>query len=438
MPSIVRLHRLLHQPVPARLMSVFLQVSPRRCLFDEPLRVKVSGLSPGQAVTLQGRLTDESGEIFTSLGRYRAESSGELDLSRSPALEGGSYTGIEPEGPLWAMQPQTPFRRLVRKDVQAPFQLELSLYQDHEPLGPLLAQAVQDRTFLGEGVTRNPVREGRVRGSLFIPPGPGPFPGVIEIQGTGGGLIEYKASLLASRGFATLALAYYGYDDLPKQMKQFDLEYFEEAVGYMLQHPQVKGPGIGLLGHSKGGDLVLSMCSFLKGIAAAAVVNGSVANVAAALHYKDIILPPLEFDSKRLKISESGVGDIRNIFKNPLEEPNRKSLIPIGNADCKLLFIIGEEDRNWKSDFFAQVACDLLAEQGKEKPDVVSYPGTGHYIEPPHFPLCKVSMHKLVGMLVVWGGEPKAHAMAQVDSWKRIQTFFHKHLNSQSALPSKL
>ncbi|PIO12521.1 hypothetical protein AB205_0060840, partial [Aquarana catesbeiana] len=69
---------------------------------------------------------------------------------------------------------------------------------------------------------------------------PGPFPGVIEIQGTGGGLLEYKASLLASRGFATMALAYYNYEDLPKQMKDFRLEYFEEAVNYMLQHPKAK------------------------------------------------------------------------------------------------------------------------------------------------------------------------------------------------------
>lgn len=30
-----------------------------------------------------------------------------------------------------------------------------------------------------------------------------------------GGLVEYKASLLASHGFAALALAYLNFDDLP-------------------------------------------------------------------------------------------------------------------------------------------------------------------------------------------------------------------------------
>ncbi|XP_071971823.1 acyl-coenzyme A thioesterase 1-like [Engystomops pustulosus] len=422
-----------HVPRSSRAMSgVRLQVVPGRCLYDAPLRLQVRGLSPGQDVSLHTALSDEGGQLFSSVGRYRADSSGELDVSRSPALEGGSYTGVEPEGPLWSLEPRTPLRRLLKKDVRSPYQLRFSLHP-HPPGAPL-ASAAQDRSFMGEGVTRVPVRDGRVRGSLFLPQGPGPFPGVIEVQGTGGGLLEYKASLLANRGFATLALAYYNYEDLPKDMKEFRLEYFEEAVNYMLKHPQVMGPGIGLLGHSKGGDLVLSMASFLKGIAATAVVNGSVANVAATLRYKDITLPPIGIDAKKLKLPQPGVGDISDVLLNPLEEANRKSLIPVGRADCKLLFIVAGDDKNWKSDFYAQTACQLLAEAGKEKPEVVFYPKAGHYIEPPNFPLCKMSMHKLVGMPVVWGGEPKAHAMAQVDSWKRIQDFFNKHLKKKSQL----
>lgn len=69
--------------------------------------------------------------------------------------------------------------------------------------------------------------------------GNGPFPGVIDLYGTGGGLPEYRACLLANYGFAVLALAFYGYEDLPKEMKEINLEYFEEAVNYMLQHKQV-------------------------------------------------------------------------------------------------------------------------------------------------------------------------------------------------------
>ena len=62
------------------------------------------------------------------------------------------------------------------------------------------------------------LKEGRVRGTLFLPPGPGPFPAVINIYGghLKGSTVEVKPSILASRGFATLALSFFGVDDLPK------------------------------------------------------------------------------------------------------------------------------------------------------------------------------------------------------------------------------
>lgn len=69
--------------------------------------------------------------------------------------------------------------------------------------------------------------------------GKGPFPGVIDIFGGIGGLTEFRASLLASRGFATLALAYFGYEDLPCVLGPIDLEYFEEAAELLLKHPKV-------------------------------------------------------------------------------------------------------------------------------------------------------------------------------------------------------
>jgi bile acid-CoA:amino acid N-acyltransferase len=69
--------------------------------------------------------------------------------------------------------------------------------------------------------------------------GEGPFPGVIDLFGGNGGLIEFRASLLASHGFASLALAYWAYDDLPPLLEKVNLEYFEEAVNFLLAHPKV-------------------------------------------------------------------------------------------------------------------------------------------------------------------------------------------------------
>ena len=67
----------------------------------------------------------------------------------------------------------------------------------------------------------------------------GYFPGVIDSFGGIGGLIEIQASLLASHGFGAMALAYYNYEDLPFRVEKVDLEYFEEAVNFVLRHTKV-------------------------------------------------------------------------------------------------------------------------------------------------------------------------------------------------------
>ncbi|XP_025725485.1 acyl-coenzyme A thioesterase 1-like isoform X1 [Callorhinus ursinus] len=417
---------------PARKTATWSLEPAGRCSWDEPVRIAVRGLAPRQPVTLRASLRDERGTLFRAHARYQADAGGLLDLERAPAL-GGSFVGLEPMGLLWALEPEKPLVRLVKRDVQTPFAVELEVLDGHEPdAGRVLGRAVHERDFLRPGVRREPVRAGRLRATLFLPPEPGPFPGIVDIYGVGSGLLEQRASLLAGKGFAVMALAYHNYEDLPKGLEILHLDYFEEAVNYLLDHPQVKGPGVGLLGSSKGGELCLSMASFLKGITASVIINGSVAIVGGALHYKDEMLPPLGIDPSRIRLTKDGLRDILHVLNSPLEGADQKSFIPVERAESAFLFLVGQDDRNWKSEFFANEASKCLQAHGREKPQIICYPGTGHYIEPPYFPMCRASLHVFVGGPVIWGGEPRAHAMAQVDAWKQLQTFFHKHLVEKS------
>ncbi|XP_036061607.1 acyl-coenzyme A thioesterase 5-like [Onychomys torridus] len=421
-------------------MAATLSLEPAgRSCWDEPLSIAVRGLAPEQPVTLRAALRDERGALFRAHARYRADAHGQLDLARAPAL-GGSFAGLEPMGLLWAMEPERPLWRLLKRDVRTPFVVELEVLDGHEPDGGrLLARAVHERHFMAPGVRRVPVREGRVRATLFLPPGNGPFPGIIDMFGLGGGLLEYRASLLAGKGFAVLALAYYSYDDLPKDIDTLRLEYFEEAVDYLLRHPQVKGPGIGLLGISKGAELCLSMASFLKGITAAVLINGSVANVAGTLYYKDEILPPLGRNLDLIRMTKDGLVDTLDVLNSPLEGPDQQSIIPVERSNTTFLLLVGQDDHGWKSEFYANEISKRLQACGKEKPQIICYPKAGHYIEPPYFPLCKTSQIKAYSVPVVFGGEPSPHAMAQVDAWQKLQTFFHNHLGGEvRTIPAKL
>nr|XP_045010928.1 acyl-coenzyme A thioesterase 6 [Jaculus jaculus] len=422
-------------PAPEGGMSVTLSVDPAGPRsWDEPVRIAVRGLAPGQPVTLRASLRDEKGARFRAHARYRADAGGELDLARAPAL-GGSFAGLEPMGLLWALEAERPSWRLLKRDVRTPFAVELEALDGHEPdAGRPLARAVLERRFLPPGVRRVPVRAGRVRATLFLPPGEGCFPGIIDLFGSGGGLCEYRASLLAGHGFAVLALAYFRFEDLPEYLSDLHLEYFEEAVGFLLQHPKVKGPSVGLLGFSKGGDLCLSMASFLKNITATVVINACVANTIVPLHYKGMVIPCINTDLTKQKITEEGLLDLVDIWDDPLEESNHQSLIPLEKAQGPFLFIVGMDDHNWKSEVYAHIACERLEAHGKDRPQIICYPKTGHCIDPPYFPPSTASVHALLGEAVFYGGEPRTHSRAQVDIWQQIQTFFQKYLGGKEPI----
>ncbi|NXT02831.1 BAAT acyltransferase, partial [Jacana jacana] len=149
-------------------------VTPQSSLADRPVAVQVRGLSPSQLVTLRAWLTDEHGERFQSRTFFRADAGGEVDPGRHPAL-GGSYSGVWPMGVFWFLQPDTLFRRLVKRDVAgSPFRVHLEVFDGiclvTGPQDQPLASCEVERWYVGPGVQRVPIREGRVRGALFLPP----------------------------------------------------------------------------------------------------------------------------------------------------------------------------------------------------------------------------------------------------------------------------
>lgn len=62
-------------------------------------------------------------------------------------------------------------------------------------LGKGVASVDIQRHVHGPGVQRVPVRHGRLRGTLFMPPGPGPFPGIIDLTSVDGNVREFLSGL---------------------------------------------------------------------------------------------------------------------------------------------------------------------------------------------------------------------------------------------------
>ncbi|XP_046562017.1 acyl-coenzyme A amino acid N-acyltransferase 2-like [Haliotis rubra] len=185
----------------------------------------------------------------------------------------GFYTGHDSMGLFRSMKPVPGISKdpLLRKgDVTTPLVFRLSVIDGHIPLEDLqlatpvvLATEELERWYKDESVRRTVVREGSLRGTLFLPEGEGPFPGIIDMFGSTGGLTEFRAALLASRGFISYALPFFGYDDLPPTLADFDFDYILGAVDWFASHPSVRQGGIGVVGTSQGGDLSTSLNTIL-------------------------------------------------------------------------------------------------------------------------------------------------------------------------------
>ena len=170
----------MHDSVPNQNM---LNLRPKYSLIDKITKINVSRLKPLQKITLGAKVVGDKGETFESHAYFIADKNDEVDVCRDSSL-GGSYRGVSPMGLLWSMKPAPGQRkgiRLLKSDVTKPFNIVVNCFDDHvtpsESSLKLLSRATFEKWYITEGVKRIPVREGRIRGTLFIPPGDGPFSG---------------------------------------------------------------------------------------------------------------------------------------------------------------------------------------------------------------------------------------------------------------------
>ncbi|KAL7646589.1 UNVERIFIED_CONTAM: hypothetical protein RMT77_001840 [Armadillidium vulgare] len=416
--------------------KVHLQINPLKCLHDEPVHITAINIPPGSNVTLVSTIQDTKGNSFIANTHYRSDEYGTIDLLQHPSLD-GSYKGLFPMGPIAALHPAPnvfKYQRFINRDVTVPLIVNFKLLKGHlneeEAAAPdpnsVLDSAKHERIYMAEKATRIPVREGRLRGTLFIPEGEGPFPGVIDVFGVAGGLLEYRSAQLASRGIASLTLAYFAFEDLPKKMEEVDLSYFEEGVDFLLSHPKIKKSGIGSIGVSKGADIANAMGAFLPKVKAVVSVNGLGVNILCPLKYKDLVIPGLLFDTSKIEFLAPDLLGVRDSFYDSDDFP--ETHFPLHKSEAKYLFLCAKEDGNYKTDFEVDKAVARMEEKGKTDYEVIKYDGAGHLMEPPYAPFSLATFHRVASSAVAWGGNSKDHTEAQIDSWRRIVEFFKRNI----------
>ncbi|KAJ8309324.1 hypothetical protein KUTeg_014198 [Tegillarca granosa] len=316
-------------------------------------------------------------------------------------------SGLEPMGLFWSMEQepgQSKGLRYWKRDVTEPVLVTLNVFKGHyswdelysKTMQPLVSTVIR-RWYKAPDVKREQIRVGNIRGTLFLPPGKGPFLGVIDMFGSAGGLMEFRASLLASRGFACLALAYFGYEDLQKTLKDLNMDYFQEAVDWFMSHPSVIKDGIGVVSVSKGAEICQLLAVNCTKIHAAVLISGPPCCTALPIINNGKEVPTVIGDFFKFKWTDEGL-IMRDAYN--VNEYAKVPKIEIWKSNAKILNIVADDDQCAESSVLAS-HVDAYPEHLKCNIETVVYHDAGHLIEPPYSPFCKASYNKLIGKYCV-------------------------------------
>uniref|UniRef100_A0A8C9XEE5 Acyl-CoA thioesterase 16 n=1 Tax=Sander lucioperca TaxID=283035 RepID=A0A8C9XEE5_SANLU len=324
-------------------VAPMLSVFPSRALVDENFKVVVENLPPGSPVTLHSLHQCEDKHYWEAYGHYISNHRGTVSVTDDLSF-GGTYTGKEAMGLLWSMRPVPGSReglRLKKRNVCSPLLVNISVYRGHVVEGfreqAPLASSLTERWYMAPGVQRIEIREKGVRGTLFLPPGPGPFPGLLDVWGGGGGLVEYRSALLGSHGYASLALEYFA----PGELKSSDLEfnYFETAFNIVKDHPQVMPDKVGIFGLSLGASLTLLLA-----------VESSIIKPSCCVCVSGNHLYPRG-------------GSIKEVHQPTLKSFFLVISFKVGRINCPVMVVNSHDDQNWATvESSEDVSSNLLTQ----------------------------------------------------------------------------
>jgi dienelactone hydrolase len=398
------------------LLTAAFEVTPPRVLMDESAVIKATELKPGERVTIRAELVDGAEHAWGSKAEFVADEHGVVDVSKQAPVA-GSYKSISAMGLIWSMMPETKDANTYQPPKQLGAQtIRFELQRE----GAKPASAELEQISLADGVRKIDVK-GNLHGVLFEPAAQGPHPGVLVLGGSEGGVPQRPAAWLASHGYAAFALAYFRYEDLPARLEGIPLEYFGQAIAWMMKRPEIAPERIGVMGTSRGGELALQLGSMFQVKAVVAYVP---ANVRFPACCGDTSVPyAWTWTGKPLAFA------LPRFARNP--ELLRDAAIQVEKTDGPILVISGEDDGVWQSSAMANAVIGRLKQNRfAHRYEHLKYPHAGHRaghqaIMPEWHGQIR---HPVSGHEMHWGGTPEGNAQSSIDASPKVLEFLRESL----------
>lgn len=391
-------------------------------LVDDVIPIAASGFPAGAPVTVT--LRGGAGDEMTSSASFVADASGAIDLTRM-APAGGSYKDVDPMGLFWSVERKAGTPPEDPDNPPSPESWTLTA----ESAGAAPARVALRRRAIAEGVRVSPVRENGLVGVFYEPPGEGRHPAMLVLGGSGGGIPPAigQAGGLASRGYASLALAYFNAPGLPRVLSNIPLEYFGTALQWLANRPSVDPQRIGVLGSSRGAELSLLLGSVYPAIRTVVaympsnVVNRGCCDVSTQVAWTTGGRPIAPVPSGGAMRGRGG----------PMASDRPE--IPVERIRGAVLLISGKDDGVWDSAPMAgRIESRLKRSRFAFPVESLVYDHAGHAITRPYTSTMDLNgrRHPLTGRIVHLGGTAAGTAHARDDSWRKMLAFVEQHLRN--------
>jgi dienelactone hydrolase len=407
--------------------GVGFRISQRDSRYDVPLDVRVTGLRPGERVTVGLSATNEAGSRWSARATFVARAQ-VLDLAASPPVA-GSYRGVAGMGLFESMRNRRFVSYFGPRDPQ-PFTLTAVIR------GRLAASTtlVRELTSGDAQCVQQTVATAGFFGSYCAPARGAPRrPAVLIFGGSEGGLaVADLARLLASRGYPALALAYFHAPGRPANLVRIPLEYFAQAARWLRRTAGDASAGTAsggtgsrplvAWGFSRGSEAALLLGVHFPGLVSA-VIAGSPSSVTNEAFSSSSALPPDEaawtLGGRPLPVA-SPPGD-------PRSAANPAAVIPVGRIRGPVLLLAGADDQLWPSPSYARaIMAALAAHHDPYLHQLKEFGGAGHvagFAMPYDAGPARIAEGRDVLNV---GGTPVINSMAETGAWRDALAFLSR------------
>lgn len=312
-------------------------------------------------------------------------------------------------------------------------------------IGVLIATYFYVDGLLFDGVKPRPITENGFQANFFATDTTENQPTVILIGGGDWG--DYWGQAFGRSNYAALSLPYLGREGVPELIEEIPLEYFQKAISWLKEQPEVNPDKIVVMGASRNAELALVIASYLP-----ESVHGVIAYSPSSVSWSNAVHPFNSYELKpswtyenqavpfipteKLKGSTSNTVETLSYWKRALSDSAavRKASIKVENIQGPILLFSGLDDEVWP----AAVMSDMMENRIDTSAfnfifENIQYENAGHLISGnPNF-----ASTTRYGKMTIdgknydygFGGTVDGDIAAQKDASKRVFEFLSKLRN---------